>query len=264
MHGETLSSSYLQASLLLVILAIALFFGLPISFSSEKVPVYKVEIVNQYPHDSNAFTQGLAFEDGRLYEGTGQRGQSSLRLLDLETGDLLQRESLERRYFGEGITILDDKVYQLTWVSNIGFIYDKESFTQLSSFYMAGEGWGITHNNEYLIVSDGSSYLRFLDTETHSEVKRIQVTDELGPVSNLNELEYIKGEIWSNVWYQDYIVRIDPDTGAVNSRVDLTGLYTAGRNKDAVLNGIAWDADNERLFVTGKLWPSLYEIEVLK
>lgn len=263
MQTKALHSRYFQASLALVVLAIALFFGLPGSFSFGEVPIYQVDVVNEYPHDSNAFTQGLAFVDGKLYEGTGQRGQSALRLLDLETGELLQRKILERRYFGEGITILDDKVYQLTWTSNVGFVYDKESFTQLSSFYVPGEGWGLSHDGEYLIVSDGTSYLRFLDRETLSEVKRIQVTDDLGPVNNINELEYINGEIWGNIWYQDYIVRIDPDTGAVNSRVDLSGLYTARRNRDAVLNGIAWDAENERLFVTGKLWPSLYEIEVL-
>ena len=263
MQGKAFNSRYFQVSLALVVLALALFFGLPDSFSSGEVQTYQAEVVNVYPHDSNAFTQGLAFADGNLYEGTGQRGQSALRLLDLETGELLQRKNLERRYFGEGITILDDKIYQLTWVSNVGFVYDKESFTQLSSFYVPGEGWGLTHDGENLIVSDGTSYLRFLDTETLSEVKRIQVTDDIGPVNNLNELEYINGEIWANIWYQDYIVRIDPDSGAVNSRVELTGLYTARRNIDAVLNGIAWDADNERLFVTGKLWPSLYEIEVL-
>lgn len=264
MQGKLLNSRYLQASLVLVILAITLFFGLPINFSSAEIPVYQAEIVQQYPHDPNAFTQGLVFADGKLYEGTGQRGQSALRLLDLETGELLQSNNMERRYFGEGITILGDKIYQLTWVSNVGFVYDKDSFTQLSSFYVPGEGWGITHNNEYLIVSDGSSYLRFFDTESLSEVKRIQVTDELGAVGNINELEYINGEIWGNIWYQDYIVRIDPNTGEVNSRVDLTGLYTARRNRDAVLNGIAWDADNARLFVTGKLWPNLYEIKVLE
>jgi len=254
----------MQVSLVLVVLAIALFFGLPGTLGSGKSPVYQIEVINQFPHDTEAFTQGLVFVDGKLYEGTGQRGQSALRLLDLETGELLQRKNLERRYFGEGITILGDKIYQLTWVSNVGFVYDKESFTQLSSFYLPGEGWGITHDGEYLIVSDGSSYLRFLDPESLTEVKRIQVTDELGAVANINELEYINGEIWGNIWYQDYIVRIDPESGAVNSRVDLSGLYTARRNRDAVLNGIAWDADNERLFVTGKLWPSLYEIKVLE
>jgi len=264
MEGKTLNSRYFQVSLVLVVLALALFFGFPDRFSSGEVRVYQAEVVNEFPHDSNAFTQGLVFEDGRLYESTGQRGESSLRLLDLDSGDLLQRKNLERRYFGEGITILDDKIYQLTWVSNVGFVYDKESFTQLSSFYVPGEGWGITHDDEYLIISDGTSFLRFLDIQTLSEVKRIQVTDEVGAVSNINELEYINGEIWGNIWYQDYIVRIDPDSGEVNSRVDLTGLYTARRNRDAVLNGIAWDADNERLFVTGKLWPSLYEIEVLE
>jgi len=254
----------MHVSLVLVVLAIALFFGLPGTLGSGESPVYQIEVINQFPHDTEAFTQGLVFVDGKLYEGTGQRGQSALRLLDLETGELLQRKNLERRYFGEGITILGDKIYQLTWVSNVGFVYDKESFTQLSSFYLPGEGWGITHDGEYLIVSDGSSYLRFLDPESLTEVKRIQVTDELGAVANINELEYINGEIWGNIWYQDYIVRIDPESGAVNSRVDLSGLYTARRNRDAVLNGIAWDADNERLFVTGKLWPSLYEIKVLE
>lgn len=249
---------------MLVILVIALFFGFPINLSFGEVPVYQAEVVNQYPHDPNAYTQGLVFSDGKLYEGTGQRGQSALRLLDLETGELLQRHNLERRYFGEGITILHGKIYQLTWASNVGFVYDKESFTQLSSFYVPGEGWGITHDGEYLIVSDGTSYLRFLDVETLSEIKRIQVSDEVGAVSNINELEYINGEVWGNIWYQDYIVRINPDTGKVNSRVDLTGLQTTRRNRDAVLNGIAWDADNERLFVTGKFWPSLYEIEVLE
>ncbi len=264
MQGKALKSRYFQVSLALVIVALALFLGLAERFSSGEIQVYQAEVVNQYPHDANAFTQGLVFVDGKLYEGTGQRGQSALRLLDLETGELLQRKNLERRYFGEGITILGDKIYQLTWTSNVGFVYDKESFTQVSSFYVPGEGWGLTHDGEYLIVSDGTSYLRFLDTETMSEVKRIQVTDDLGPVNNINELEYINGEIWGNIWYQDYLVRIDPESGAVNSRVDLTGLYTALRNNDAVLNGIAWDAENERLFVTGKLWPSLYEIEVLE
>ena len=264
MEGKSVNSRYIQVSVVLLVLAIALFFGLPGILSSGETPTYQAEIVNQFPHDTNAFTQGLVFVDGKLYEGTGQRGQSALRLLDLETGELLQRKNLERRYFGEGITIMGDKIYQLTWVSNVGFVYDKESFEQLSSFYVPGEGWGLTHDGEYLIVSDGSSYLRFLDPASLTEVKRIQVTDELGTVSNINELEYINGEIWGNIWYQDYIVRIDPDTGVVNSRVDLTGLYTARRNRDAVLNGIAWDADNERLFVTGKLWPSLYEINVLE
>ncbi len=171
---------------------------------------------------------------------------------------------MERRYFGEGITIFDDRIYQLTWVSNIGFVYDLETMTQQSSFYVPGEGWGLTHDGENLIMSDGSSFLRFLDPQNQEEVRRIQVTDELGAVGNLNELEYINGEIWANVWYQDYIVRIDPETGEVTSRVDLTGLNSSRRNLDAVLNGIAWDADNGRLFVTGKLWPNLYEIEVLE
>ena len=205
MSGKQFQSRYFQAFLVLVLLAIVLIFTLPFGLSAEGVPVYRVEIINEYPHDPNAFTQGLIFADGKLYEGTGQLGESALRLLDLETGELLQRKNLDRRYFGEGITIMDNKIYQLTWQSQVGFVYDKDSFAQLASFYLPGEGWGITHNGEHLIVSDGSSYLRFLDVETLTEVKRLQVTDELGEVRNINELEYINGEVWGNIWYQDYL-----------------------------------------------------------
>lgn len=230
---------------------------------AEEVPTYQATVLNEYPHDANAFTQGLIFWEGELYEGTGQYGESTLRRVDLESGELLQRRNLDRRYFGEGITLLNDKIYQLTWRSSVGFVYDRESFDQLGSFYLPGEGWGITHDGEFLIVSDGSPFLRFLDPESLQEVNRVQVTDENGVVRYLNELEYINGEVWANIWYQNYLVRIDPESGKVNSRVDLSNLNPERRNSDAVLNGIAWDAEQQRLFVTGKLWPSLYEIEVL-
>ena len=228
----------------------------------EAPPVYRAEVVAQYPHDSNAFTQGLAVAGGSMYEGTGRNGQSSLRRVELESGEVVQRHNLGSRYFGEGITIMDGKVYQLTWQSHTGFVYDLDSFELLDTFYLAGEGWGLTHDGEHLIVSDGSATLRFLDPADFREVKRVEVKGPDGrPVARLNELEYIDGEVWANVWYQDFILRIDPHSGAVNSVVDLRGLYEP-RSSEAVLNGIAWDQDNGRLFVTGKLWPQLYEIRV--
>jgi len=232
------------------------------AFAADDIPVYGYEIVEEFPHDRAAFTQGLTWYNGFLYEGTGRNGESSLRKVGLESGELLQRHNLGRRYFGEGIAISDGLVYQLTWRAHIGFVYDLETFEQQKTFFVAGEGWGITHDGEHLVISDGSSTLRFLDPETQQEVRRLTVTLNDRPVNYLNELEFINGEIWANVWYQDIIVRIDPQTGQVTSMVDLTGLNPGRRNADEVLNGIAWDAENERLFVTGKLWPVLYEIAV--
>ncbi len=229
-------------------------------YAAEDLPLYTYEIIEEYPHDPAAFTQGLTWHDGFLYEGTGRNGQSTLRKVALESGELLQRHNLGRRYFGEGIAIRDGLVYQLTWQSHIGFIYDLETFEQQETFFVAGEGWGITFDDEHLIISDGSATLRFLDPTTQSEVRRLTVMLNDQPVSYLNELEFIKGEIWANVWYQDVILRIDPQSGKVNSLVDLTGLYSERRNADEVLNGIAWDSEQQRLFVTGKLWPVLYEI----
>jgi len=228
---------------------------------AQDIPLYRAEVINTYPHDSNAFTQGLTVAEGRLYEGTGRNGQSSLRLVDLESGDILRRHNLSPRYFGEGITVMDGKVYQLTWQSHVGFVYALEDFSTLGTFYLPGEGWGLTHDGESLIVSDGTPFLRFLDPATFEETRRVEVSDDRGPLARLNELEYIDGEVWANVWYEDYIARIDPASGQVTGRVDLRGLYPR-RGNDDVLNGIAWDADSRRLFVTGKLWPSLFEIRV--
>jgi glutamine cyclotransferase len=229
--------------------------------AQESVPVHQVEVLATYPHDPEAFTQGLVYEAGFLYEGTGRNGQSSLRRVDLATGEILQRTNLGARYFGEGITILDGRIYQLTWQSHIGFVYAQDSFRQEQTFFLPGEGWGITHDGTLLIVSDGTAILRFLDPATFREVKRIVVTEAGLPLDRLNELEYIDGEIWANVWYTDYIVRIDPATGNVRSKLDLAGLYQS-RQRDDVLNGIAWDAEGRRLFVTGKLWPALYQVSV--
>jgi glutaminyl-peptide cyclotransferase len=227
------------------------------------VPLFDIEIVASYPHDPAAFTQGLTIDKGELFEGTGRHGESSLRKVNLETGEILQRKNLGVRYFGEGITVLGNRIYQLTWQSHIGFVYDRDSFEQLQTFFLPGEGWGLTDDGEHLIVSDGTPIMRFLDPGKLNEVKRITVTEAGKPLDRLNELEYINGEIWANIWYSDQIVRIDPATGAVTSRVDLSSLNQQKRADD-VLNGIAWDPESGRLFVTGKLWPMLYEIRVLE
>ncbi len=226
-----------------------------------EVPVHQADIVNTYPHDAAAFTQGLVFVDGALYEGTGRNGESALRKVELATGAVQQQIKIPAQHFGEGITVFNEKVYQLTWQTHIGFVYDLTSFRQVRSFYLPGEGWGITHDGSRLIISDGTANLRFFDPVTLKETGRVAVTENGRPLDRLNELEYIDGEVWANVWYTDFIVRIDPATGVVNSKLDLSGL-NARRGSDDVLNGIAWDAEGKRLFVTGKLWDSLYEIRL--
>ena len=226
-------------------------------------PVQQIEVIAEYPHDPAAFTQGLVIHKGALYEGTGRNGESALRLLDLETGEVLKRENLSSRYFGEGITILGDKLYQLTWQSHLGFVYAVDTLKLEKNFFLPGEGWGITHDGKELIVSDGTAMLRFIDPQTLKETRRVAVTQDGLPVNRLNELEYINGQVWANVWYTDTIVRINPANGQIVARIDLT-ILNQGRGSDDVLNGIAWDAENERLFVTGKLWPKLYEIRVLE
>lgn len=229
--------------------------------AAEAVPFLDFEIVAEYPHDPAAFTQGLTIDRGELFEGTGRNGASSLRRVDLETGEILQRRNIGARFFGEGITVLGSRIYQLTWQSHIGFVYDRDSFEQQRTFFLPGEGWGLTDDGEQLIVSDGSAVLRFLDPETFSEKRRLTVTDAGVPLDRLNELEYIDGQVWANVWYSNVIVRIDPQSGAVTAKVDLSSLNQQ-RQQDDVLNGIAWDEEARRLFVTGKLWPILYEIRL--
>jgi len=228
-------------------------------------PVATISISNAYPHDRNAFTQGLVFDDDVLYEGTGLYGCSTLRRVELTTGDVRQLRKLPDHLFGEGIAVLGERIIQLTWRSGIGFVYDKATFERLGEFRYLPEGWGITHDGERLIVSDGTSTLRFLDPMTFEEIGRIDVRDRDGPVARLNELEYVKGEIYANVWQTDWIVRIAPDTGEVVGWIDLTGILDP---EDCaypvdVANGIAYDEANDRLFVTGKLWPWLFEIELI-
>jgi glutamine cyclotransferase len=220
-------------------------------------------VIQAYPHDPTSYTQGLVFEDGVLYEGTGQKGQSKLRKIQLETGQPIQDIALEQQYFGEGVTILKDRIYQLTWVLQTCFVYDKGNFGLLRSFQYASEGWGLTNNGEHLIMSDGSSTIKFLEPETFKEVRRIEVYSDAGAVPQLNELEYINGEIYANVYRTDAIVRIDPENGKVLGVINLRGLLSPQIAGNAeVLNGIAWDEQGKRLFVTGKYWPQLYHIEL--
>lgn len=230
------------------------------------IKVYSYKVINVYPHDRDAFTQGLSYTEGILYEGTGQRGKSSLRKVDLETGKVLQFCRLPDRIFGEGIAVYNDKIIQLSWNSGIGFIYDRESFKLRHRFSYSNEGWGITYDGKRLIISDGSSIIRFWDPDSLREIGLIQVHYDNEPVMNLNELEYVKNEIYANVWKSDRILTIDPNTGQVTGRVDLTGLFVAeGPMKPVdVLNGIAYDSENDRLFVTGKLWPKLFEIKLIE
>ena len=229
------------------------------------IPVCTVRIVSVFPHDRAAFTQGLVFENGGFYEGTGLRGQSTLRRVDLETGEVLQTHSLPPQYFGEGITIWEDRIIQLTWQSRLGFVYDKESFEQFETFAYPTEGWGLTHDGTQLIMSDGTQTLRFWDPETLIETGSIDVFANAGPVTRLNELEYIQGMVFANIWQTDLIAVIDPHTGQVTAWIDLRGLLEPEDFAEPVdvLNGIAYDASSERLFVTGKLWPKVFEIELI-
>ena len=236
------------------------------SAAPARVATYQFEIVNVYPHDSAAFTQGLVFHQGQLYESTGLTTQSSLRRVELETGRVLRKVDLPSQYFGEGLVLFNGKFIQLTWLNGVALQYDFNSFEQVGTFHYAGEGWGITHDGEQLIMSDGTAALRFLDPNDFHEMRRVTVTDRGREVRQLNELEYVKGEIWANVWYTDRIARIQPSTGHVIGWIDLAGLLapadTNNGNAD-VLNGIAYDAEHDRLFVTGKRWPKLFEIRVV-
>lgn len=229
------------------------------------LPVYRYTVVRSYPHDPGAFTQGLQYVDGFLYEGTGQNGESSIRKVKLETGEVLQKRDLPAQHFGEGIVVTSGELIQLTWQSEIAFVYDRQSFAPKRTLRYQGEGWGLTEAGTNLIMSDGTDRLRVLDPATFKEHRRIAVTAAGTPVRNLNELEYVKGEIFANIWQTDYIARIDPATGRVNGWVDLGGLLSARERATVdVLNGIAYDAGGDRLFVTGKWWPRLFEIKIVK
>ncbi len=228
--------------------------------------VYTYQVISEYPHDPDAFTQGLIWADGGFYEGTGLYGPSSLRKVALETGEVERSIQLGDQYFGEGITLWQDRIIQLTWRKNIGFVYNKDTFEKQREFGYSTEGWGITHDGERLIVSDGTANLYFWDPETLAEIGRVTVTRADQPVTQLNELEYIDGLVYANVWQTDEIVVIQPETGFVVAQIDLTGLLKPEdrTGSENVLNGIAFDAKNQRLFVTGKLWPKLFEIVLVE
>jgi glutaminyl-peptide cyclotransferase len=253
-----------RSSLLVLLLCAAATSTVAAPSAASDVDGYQV--VHAYPHDSHAFTQGLIYRDGHLYESTGLNGKSSIRMVDLFTGQVLQKHDLPEEYFGEGLTDWGSTLIQLTWKSHKAFVYDLFSFSVLRTFDYEGEGWGLTHDDSQLIMSDGTAYLRFLDPKTFRVTRRIHVLDESGhPVDNLNELEYIHGEIYANIWQTDKIVRISPHTGKILGWIDLTGIIDRRQlqGSGAVLNGIAYDPAGDRLFVTGKLWPKLFEIKVV-
>lgn len=232
--------------------------------AADQVTMYGYEVVNAFPHDPAAFTQGLVFHDGALLESTGIEGQSTLRRVELQTGKVLQKVNVQPYFFAEGLTLFDGKLYQLTWKGAKGFIYDPQTFKKTGEFTYEGEGWGLTHDGESLILSDGSDQLRFIDPNTYQVRRTINVSDRGRPVEELNELEYVKGEIYANVWHQNRVARVDPKSGRVVGWIDLTGLLRPGETSDpeAVLNGIAYDERGDRLFVTGKLWPKLFEVRL--
>ena len=238
--------------------------AMPACAADGTTAVHGYRIVATYPHDANAYTQGLIYLDGVLYESTGLNGRSSLRKVKFETGEVLQQVELSNTYFAEGLTAWGDELIQLTYLNKMGFVYDRASLKLKRSFPYSGQGWGLTHDRERLIMSDGSAELRFWDPKTLTEITRLPVRDRGRPVSNLNELEYVRGEILANIWHTDRIARISPTSGDVTSWIDLSGLRPAdAASAEAVLNGIAYDAAKNRLFVTGKLWSKLYEIEIV-
>ena len=245
--------------------AMVLVLGCSESDISDTPAAYTYQVVKTYPHEPNAFTQGLVFENGFLYEGTGLNGRSTLRKVQLQTGRILKIHKLTTNFFGEGITIYKDKIIQLTLKSNVGFVYDKDSFELLQNFDYPTQGWGITYDGKRLIMSDGTSTLYFLEPETFKQTGYIKVRDNNGPVSGLNELEYVKGEIFANVWPTERIAIIAPQTGQVIGWIHMEGLLNGENSVQSVdvLNGIAYDAAGDRLFVTGKFWPTLFEIKLV-
>jgi glutamine cyclotransferase len=233
----------------------------------ESVPLYTYEVVRSWPHDTRAFTQGLVFYQGALYESTGQNGASTLRQVELQTGKVLRKVDVDERYFAEGMTISQGKIFQLTWTGHKGFIYDLKGFEHLGEFAYEGEGWGLTSDDfGHLIMSDGTNRIRFLDSSNFRLMRAINVYDGGLPLMEINELEYIKGEIFANVWKTDRIVRIDPQNGRILGWIDLAGLrpHEVESNGEDVLNGIAYDEKDDRLFVTGKRWPTIFEIRLKK
>jgi len=231
-----------------------------------RTPVYGYRIVHVYPHDPGAFTQGLEYRGGFLYEGTGLNGHSTIRKVQLETGKVLQQVPVEQQYFGEGIALLGQRIIELTWQAQRGLIYDRETFRRIGTFEYPGEGWGLTHDEREVFMSDGTAQIRIWNPSTLQEIRRINVHDGAMPIADLNELEYVRGEIYANVWQTNRIARINPADGHVTGWIDLLGLLTPAEAAEGadVLNGIAYDSLGDHLFVTGKLWPKLFEIRLVR
>ncbi len=234
------------------------------STATSRTPRYTADVVAEHPHDTNAFTQGLLWHDGRMFESTGQEGQSNIREVELNTGRVIRQKDLAEPHFGEGIVIMGEKLYQLTWKSNTAFVYDWKTFAPTGEFKYEGEGWGLTTDGTSIIMSNGSSVLAWRDPATFAVQKSLEVTDNGTPVKSLNELEWVKGEIWANVWQSEQIARIDPATGKVTGWIDLTGILKPldRSGREDVMNGIAYDAEGDRYFVTGKNWSKLFEIRL--
>jgi glutamine cyclotransferase len=233
--------------------------------AAAQTPVDSYQVIHAYPHDPNAFTQGLEYRAGYLYEGTGLKGRSSLRKVQLETGKVLQAIDIDSQYFGEGITVINQQIIELTWQSEIGFVYDQSTFHQRRTLNYPGEGWGLANDGQNIYMSDGTAQIRIWDPLTLQEKRRITVRDHDQPVLNLNELEWVRGEIYANIWQTDRIARISPVDGRVLGWIDMAGILPAAdrTGNEDVLNGIAYDVLGNRLFVTGKLWPKLFEIKVV-
>ena len=227
-------------------------------------PVVGATVLREFPHDTSAFTQGLVYADGAFFESTGRTGHSTLRQVEIATGKVLRQKAVDDQYFAEGLALYGGHLYQLTWQNQLGFIYNPADFGQTGTFPYQGEGWGLTTDGQSLILSDGSNQLRFIDPGNYTVRRVVNVMDAGAFVNDLNELEWVKGEVWANVWHTDRIARIDPQTGKVKGWIELTGIMDQSRlvDKEAVLNGIAYDAQHDRLWVTGKLWPALFEIQV--
>jgi glutamine cyclotransferase len=254
------------SSSLIVLLLLSIVLGVSPTALGAPAPKLTFKVIHEYPHDPAAFTQGLIYLDGALYESTGIEGRSSLRKVQLETGKVLQESDLSHQYFAEGLTNWSATLVQLTWLAHVGFVYQRSTFKRERQFTYDGEGWGLTQDGKHLIMSDGSDVLRYLDPNTFRVVRTLKITDAGEPVRNLNELEFIRGTIYANVWQTDQIAEISPSTGKVTAWIDLEGLLKPSDRPpsgDAVLNGIAYDAKGDRLFVTGKLWPKLFQIKLV-